>query len=275
MPARMTEAKPEGGLLADFWRDLHYGFRSMRRTPLFTFFTILTLALGIGANTTVFTVINSLILHPLPVEHLSELAAIYKTQAKTTGRSAANLPVSYADFLEYEKEQQSFTAMTAYSGPQVLSLRTPNGLVRAFGEFVSSRYFDTLELRPVLGRFFKLSEVSTAGSSPVAVISYNAWQARFQGGNTLGRTVVLNGVPLTIVGVAPKNFLGVAVLFGPDFWIPGTMGERILPMQLKQVLSDHTKDQFQGAGAAAAGRFDSLSAFRNGSPVGRCKSAIR
>jgi hypothetical protein len=91
-------------------------------------------------------------------------------------------------------------------------------------------------------------------------MSYNAWQARFQGQNPLGRTVVLNGIALTVVGVAPKHFLGVDAFFGPDFWIPATMGESIPPTQLKQSLNDHSKHLFQitarlrrGVSVAAAG----------------------
>jgi len=254
---RQASAPPEpasnGVWLSDLWRDVRYGARSMRHAPLYTFFAVLTLALGIGANTTVFTVINTLILHPLPVADLLQLAVIYKTQAKTNARTATHLPVSYADFTEFENRQRSFSSIAAYLGPQVLSLRTRDGYARAFGVFVSGGYFETLGVAPVLGRFIGRTDVHANGSVPVAVISYNAWQARFQGADPLGRTVVLNGGPLTIIGVAPKNFLGLDVFFGPDFWIPATMGETILPTQFKQALTDHSKDMFQVFGRLRPG----------------------
>jgi predicted permease len=242
-----------GNWLVDLWRDLRYGARSMRHAPLFSLFAVLTLALGIGANTTVFTVINSLILHPLPVADASQLAIVYKTQAKTTGRATTHLPVSYADFTEFERRQRSFSSIAAYLGPQVLSLRTPDGYARAFGVFVSGNYFETLGITPVVGRFIRREDVLANGSFPVAVISYNAWKLRFQGSDPLGRTVVLNGTPLTIIGVAPRNFLGLNIFFGPDFWIPATMGETILPTQFKQALSDHSKDMFQVFGRLRPG----------------------
>jgi len=254
---RQASAPPEpasnGSWLVDLWRDLRYGARSMRHAPLFTFFAVLTLALGIGANTTVFTVINSLILHPLPVADVSQLAVVYKTQAKTNGQANTHLPVSYADFTEFENRQRSFSSIAAYLGPQVLSLRTQEGYARAFGVFVSGRYFETLGIVPVLGRFIRQEDVLAKGSAPVAVISYNAWRLRFQGADPLGRAVVLNGTPLTIIGVAPKNFLGLDVFFGPDFWIPATMGETILPTQFKQALTDHSKDMFQVFGRLRPG----------------------
>ena len=254
---RQASAPPEptssGNWLVDLGRDLRYGARSMRHAALFTFFAVLTLALGIGANTTVFTVINSLILHPLPVADVSQLAVVYKTQAKTTGQATTHLPVSYADFTEFERRQRSFSSIAACLGPQVLSLRTPEGYARAFGVFVSGRYFETFGIAPVLGRFIRPEDVLANGSAPVAVISYNAWRLRFQGSDPLGRTVVLNGTPLTIIGVAPKNFLGLDVFFGPDFWIPATMGETILPTQFKQALTDHSKDMFQVFGRLRPG----------------------
>ena len=125
-----------GNWLVDLWRDLRYGARSMRHAPLFTFFAVLTLALGIGANTTVFTVINALILHPVPVADVPQLAVVYKTQAKTNGQATTHLPVSYADFTEFENRQRSFSGIAAYLGPQVLSLRTPEGYTRTFGVFI-------------------------------------------------------------------------------------------------------------------------------------------
>ncbi len=231
--------------ITDFVRDVRYGFRAMRRTPLHAFFAVLALAIGIGANVTVFTVVNTIILHPLPVHDVSKLMAVFKVQTGNARASAAHLPISWLDFRDYERAQAPFVSLAASTSPSVLSLRTPGGEMRAFGEFVSGRYFETLGLRPALGRFFAPAEVSERGSAPVAVASYNFWQGHFQGENPVGRTVILNGSPFTIVGVAPKGFLGISPIFGPDFWIPATMAEATLPAQMGRALTDRAQAAFQ------------------------------
>ena len=246
LPSReISPAATGGNPIADFVRDVRYGFRAMRRTPLHAFFAVLALAIGIGANVTVFTVVNTVILHPLPVREVSKLMAVFKIQSGNGGRSAAHLPISWLDFRDYERAQTPFVSLAASTSPSVFSLRTAGGQMRAFGEFVSGRYFETLRIRPAVGRFFTPAEVSKRGSAPVAIASYNFWQGHFQGENPLGRTVILNGSAFTIIGVAPKGFLGVSPIFGPDFWLPATMAEATLPAQLGRALTERSQAAFQ------------------------------
>ncbi len=243
-----------GNFLVDLVRDLRYGSRVIRKTPLFTLFAVLSLGLGIGANTTVFTIINSLVLNPLPVSDPSRLVAIYDTSSKSSGQSGnssnqagGRLPLSYANFEDYAAGQHSFRNIAAFTPPMVMTLRGNAGPERMFGEFVTRQYFDALGLRPVIGRFFLVEEDSKLGNTPVAVLSYNAWKGRFGGSSdVLGRTLELNNIAFTIVGVAPQGFLGLSAVFGPDAWLPATMSERAFPTEFSQALSDRAKPLFHG-----------------------------
>jgi len=246
----MDSARRWTGLL----RDLRYGWRGMRKAPVFTAFAVLTLGLGIGANTTVFTIVNTLLLHPLPAADPSRLAALYDTGAKTAKPAAARLPLAYANFADYAEHQASFSALAAFTPPLVMTLRTGARPDRVFGEFVTQRYFETLGLTPATGRFFTPAEDSQPGSAPVAVLSYNAWKGRFGGGApAIGRTLELNNAAFTVVGVAPPGFLGVSAVFGPDVWLPATMCERAFPAEFRNALSDRGKPLFHAIGRLTSG----------------------
>ncbi|MGA2737931.1 MAG: ABC transporter permease [Bryobacteraceae bacterium] len=252
MNNNLWPARSGTGLL----RDLRYGWRGMRKAPIFTAFAVLTLGLGIGANTTVFTIVNTLLLHPLPAADPSRLAALYDTGAKTA-KPAARLPLAYANFADYAEHQASFSALAAFTPPLVMTVMTPRTDARpdrVFGEFVTQRYFETLGITPAIGRFFTLAEDSQPGSAPVAVLSYNAWKARF-GGNpsAIGRILELNNAAFTVVGVAPPGFLGVSAVFGPDVWLPATMCERAFPAEFRNALSDRGKPLFHAVGRLTSG----------------------
>ena len=236
----------KGSLAAELLRNVRYGFRSLSRAPAFSFFAILTLALGIGATTTVFTVVNTILLHPLPASDPSHLVCLYTTDVKGQKQSGSLLPTSYLNLKDYEKRNTVFTALGGFSPPLVLTLSENGGSERFFGEIVTSGYFEALGLLPVKGRFFLPGEVSTPGSAPVAVLSYNAWKIRFhQDANIVGRTIDLNGSPFTVVGVAPEGFLGISAVFGPDVWLPATMAAQVLPLPMQDILRDREKPFFQ------------------------------
>jgi putative ABC transport system permease protein len=242
-PALGSGAKAK--FFAEFRRDLAYGWRAMRKAPLFAVFAILTLALGIGANTTVFTVINTLLLHPMPVADSSRLVVLYDSISKTAEGANNRLLLSYANWQDYAKAQTAFDGMAAFTGPRVMTVRTQTGQARVFADFVSAEYFKTLGLRPASGRFFLPGEVRQRGSSPMAVLSYNAWRSRFAGAaDVAGRTIELNGIVFTVVGIAPKGFLGISAVFGPDAWLPATMYERASGASAGNELSDRGKPMF-------------------------------
>jgi predicted permease len=242
-------AIPAGNLIENTWRDLRYTGRAMRKNPLFVLFVVLTLALGIGANTTVFTIINTLLLNPLPVQNASGLAAVAGTETKNASKSKMALPISYPDLKDYQAKNEVFTSLAGYTGTRSITLQVQGGSQRLFTELVTGNYFSTLGIKPATGRFFLPDEDSTPGAHAVAVMNYATWQARFGGASDIvGKTLRLNNVVFTVVGVAPPRFIGVNAIFGPDLWIPAAMAEQLLPNEMQGVLSDRTKAAFEGVG---------------------------
>jgi putative ABC transport system permease protein len=238
-----------GNWMEDFWRDLRYGSRSIWKSPLFALAAVLCLGVGIGANATVFTIINTLLLHPLPARDPSRLVVLYDAPAHHARQQWSQPGLSYANLQDYIEGQKCFQGVAAFTWPQVLTLAGSNGPRRMFGELVTQHYFETLGLKPALGRFFLPSEDSEPGSAPVAVLSYGAWQGRFGGArDVLGRTLELNNIAFTVIGVAPKGFLGLSAVFGPDVWLPATMSEQIFPAEFRSALSDRAKPLFRGVG---------------------------
>ena len=243
-----------GNLLDDLWRDLCYTGRTMRKSPLFVLFVVLTLGLGIGANTTVFTVINTLILNPLPVKDPSGLAGVVRTEAKSTSTSKSSLPMSYLDLKDYQAGNDVFASLAGYTSPRTLTYVTGGVSQRMFGELVTGNYFSTLGLKPAAGRFFLPEEDSIAGGHAVAVMNYATWQGRFGGqGDVIGKTLRLNNVVFTVIGVAPPRFLGVNLVFGPDVWIPAAMAEQLLPGEMGHALDDRSQAQFEAVGRLKPG----------------------
>jgi len=203
-----------------FTKDVWFGLRILRRGPGFTATVVLTLGLGIAVNTTVFSWINSVLLHPFPgVGDPQELALI--ETVTPTGEYLVN--TSILDYLDY-RENLKLVSGVALGRFTPLSIGEKGNTARAWAELVSANYFDLLKVKPVLGRGFLPEEVRQEGGAPVAVISYGMWQARFGGSsNVLGKTIRLNRHELTIIGVAPRGFHGslAGVVF--DVWAPATM----------------------------------------------------
>src|SRR5438034_617971 len=148
-----------GAFMEDLWRDLRYTVRTMRKSPMFVLFVVLTLALGIGANTTVFTVINTLILHPLPVPDSSEVAAVGMAKTEST-KSSAPLPMSHAELKDYQALNGVFRSLAGYTSPRGVTWQTSAASQAMFSELVTGNYFSTLGLSPVRGRFFLSEEDS-------------------------------------------------------------------------------------------------------------------
>jgi predicted permease len=227
-------------------RDLRHGLRGMVRAPGFSFFAILTIALGIGATTTVFTIVNTILLHPMPAAEPSRLVSIYTTEVKTQKQSGSLLPTSYLNLKDLQAGNTAFSEMGGFSPPLVLTLTEGTGSERFFGQLVTSGYFEALGITPVRCRFFLPAEITVPGSAPVAVLSYNAWKIRFdRRDDILGKTIDLNGSPFTVVGVSPPGFLGVSAVFGPDVWIPATMANHLLPPAMSDILDQRGKSFFQ------------------------------
>ena len=205
--------------LESIGRDLRHALRLLARSPAFTATAVLTLALAICANTTIFSLVNALLLRPLPVGDPATIVALY-TSDYSGPRFGAS---SYADYLDLSRGQ-SFDGVAAYT-PMPVALTQPGGqAARAFVDLVSVNYFSVLGVTPQLGRGFLPQEGEAEGREPVVVISHALWRNRFAGDpHILGMKIVMNGSPFTIVGVAPPGFSGVFRGLAMDLWTPITM----------------------------------------------------
>ncbi len=248
-------AATSGQFFSDLLQDLRYAARMLRKTPGFTAVVTLTLALGIGANTAVFTIIDTLILNPLPVAKISELAAVNTTQQKKTAQAAGDPQLmSFLNVKDLRERVHSFSSLAAHSNPMAITMTDTGDAHRIFVEVVTANYFETLGLHPFMGRFFLPNEDTTPGVAPVAVLGYAAWQSRFGGASDIvGRTIKLNNAPFTIIGIGPKGFKGLYAVFGPDVWVPSMMAEQILPAEQRNALSDRALPFFTGVGRLRPG----------------------
>jgi len=234
-------APSTGRFFSDFLMDLRYAVRTLRKSPGFTGVAILTLALGIGANAAVFTVINSLILNPLPVDTISTLAAVNTTQTKKAAQANDLQLLSFPNFRDLREKTYSFGSLAAHSNPTAVTMIDQDEPRRVFMELVTANYFDTLGLHPSLGRFFLPDEDAKPGAAAVAVLGYSAWLSRFGAiPDIVGKTIKLNNIPFTIIGVGPKNFKGLYAVFGPDLWVPSMMASQFLPSQQQKALTDRS-----------------------------------
>jgi predicted permease len=199
-------------------QDVRYAARALRRSPLFAIVSVLSIAIGVGATTAIVTLANTLLLRPPPgVGHPERVVTFGRTEE---GRGFDNF--SYPNFLDY-RSAKSLSGMAALRvDPQAVSLTGPGGGEPIQMSAVSGNFFDVLEARPALGRFFTLDEDRAPGESPVAVLSHAFWRRRFEADTAIvGRSIVLNGSPFTVVGVAAERFQGPFVL-SPDLWVPLT-----------------------------------------------------
>ena len=196
--------------------DLRYAIRQLIKSPGFAAVAVLSLALGIGANTAIFSVFNALFLKALPGERPQELVSIYTSDFSSSDYSAT----SFLDFQDLRQRNETLSGMFCFTPfPSLLS--SSDSSERVFGEFVSGNYFDVIGVRPQAGRWFLPEEDRTPETHPVVVISDAVWQRRFQRApGVAGTTVNLNGNVFTIVGVAPAGFTGMLRGFSSDFWTP-------------------------------------------------------
>jgi putative ABC transport system permease protein len=208
-------------MLTSLWLDVRYAVRMLGKSPGFTAIAVLTLALGIGANSTIFSWINSTLLNPIPgVAHASEYVEL------VTGSGDNSGPISYPDYLDLRDRSHSFSGMIA-SDLTSMDLTGNGKPERVWGVFCTANYFDVLGVRPVLGRGFLAAEGATLGTAPVAVISYHLWQTRFGGeASVIGRVIGLNKHPYNVIGVAPPAFEGTQASLRDDLWIPVTMHQQ-------------------------------------------------
>jgi predicted permease len=204
-------------------QDLRFALRQLYRNPAFALAAILVAAIGIGVNTTVFSLIDSVLLRPLPVAHPERLAEIC-----TNDVHRRPLASSYPDYLEFRKADRLFSEVLAFK-PTVVGFTEAERAEPLYAELVSANYFHALGLEPVLGREFAPDE-DHPGAPPAAVLSYDFWQSRFGGDpKVVGRTILLAGHPVPIAGVAARPFKGLIVGLAADLWIPLSAESQLMP----------------------------------------------
>lgn len=198
------------------FNDLKIAFRQLRKSPGFTITAIITLALGIGANAIVFSVLNALILRPANVPDAQSLYMVQRTFGRFQTPSQ-----SYLNYVDLRDRNHTFDNLTAFMIMGPVGVDTGGNPSTAWPYLASGNYFDALGIQPYLGRFFHASDEKGKNSAPYVVLSYAYWNSHFHGDSgVVGRTVEINKHPFTILGVAPEKFRGTELFFAPALWIP-------------------------------------------------------
>jgi predicted permease len=224
-------------LAGNFQQDFRGGLRMLKKSPGFTLVAAVSLALGIGANTAIFTIINAVFLHPLPVEEPSRLVEVF-TRDNLTVDANTNRQVtgtSLPNYEDYRDQNTVFTGLATVTFPIPLNWGGQAEPQQLNASLVSGNFFDVLGVKPYRGRTFVFDGDKKIGGNPEAVLSYSLWARRFGSDpNTIGQTITLNATPYTVVGIAPPNFKGIVSLGRPDLlWIPISMRDYVLTGQLK------------------------------------------
>ena len=199
-------------------QDVRYALRMLRKSPGFAAVTVITLALGIGANTAIFSLVDWLVLRPLPISQPSR--AVFLEKQFRNGGSGTQF--SYPDFQKIEQQTRDIFESVGAARMFVMDGLSVDGQsAPMWANYVDGRFFSMLGVKPALGRLILPSEGSAAGADPVLVLGYSYWKARFNGdANIIGKKVSVNGHPMTIVGVAPKRFQGLMELLDTQGYMP-------------------------------------------------------
>jgi predicted permease len=201
--------------MLNFWRDLQYALRTLTKNPGFAAIGVVTLALGMAVNTTLFSVINGFLLRPLPVPHPEQITVLAAQQATVPGYR-----FSYPDYADFRDQSDSFSDIFFYR-VTLSSVAVDHKADHCLISRVSSNYFSVLGIRPAVGRLILPSEGLTPGADPVIVLAYSYWRKRFAGDeNIAGRKVEINGLPFTVVGVTPEDFHGTYSVIEMDAYVP-------------------------------------------------------
>jgi predicted permease len=218
--------------MANFGQDVRYGLRVLRKTPGFTAVAVLTLALGIGANSALFSVVNSVLLNPLPFPNPHELVAVY-SRTGTFGESS----ISYPNFLDWQKDNHSFAYLSAFR-PDDFNITGVGEPERLHAHMISAEFFRALGLQLLLGRNFRPEE-DRAGAGPVAILSDGVWKRKFGSSReVLGTSITLNGKVYTVIGVAPGHITGLSpsdVYVPIGQWTDPTFRDRRISMGMNSI----------------------------------------
>src|SRR5215469_4204965 len=217
-------------VLDTLWRDLRFSFRTLSKRPAFTMVVVLSLALGIGANTAIFSLCDGMVFRPLPVPNPGGLVTIDIAASRVTSFGSS----SYLDWVDLSTRSKSFQSLSTRQ--EMSAAMNPVGAVPdgkpevVWGQLVSGNFFSMLGVQPALGRTFLPDEGRTPGKYPVMLISYSLWERTFAGDpGIIGKQVELSGHSFTIIGVTPKSFSGVDLWYRPDVYLPMIMTAAVSP----------------------------------------------
>jgi macrolide transport system ATP-binding/permease protein len=232
----------------NFLQDIRFGLRTLRKSPGFTFVAILTLAFGMAANTTIFSIVNAILLRPMPVARAEQIVVLTTDQKN----NPLNRGFSYPDFVDLQKQGDGLSDLMAYQ-LTIAGLSANGNASQVVLEYVSGNFFSALGIQPAEGRFILPTEGQSAGSDPVIVLGYTYWQSRFGGDTSIvGKQVLVNGHPMTIVGVAPKGFYGAYSIVDCQGYVPISMAAAIASDEGK-FWTDRSDRQFQLLGRLKPG----------------------
>ncbi|HTU49275.1 MAG TPA: ABC transporter permease [Acidobacteriaceae bacterium] len=228
--------------MENLWTDLKFTVRQLRKSPGFTVTAVMTLALGIGATTAIFSLFLQVLLHSLPVQDPQTVVLLRASGANTGYMSNYGDPTYYFSvpmFRDLQRQTGKVFRSMAASGPFPAATRTGETAENLQGDFVTGDFFGTLGLRPALGRLIEPADDRVAGSNPVAVLSYSEWQQGFGGSRAvLNRTIDINAHPFTVVGVTPPGFTGLDPRMPDQIFVPMSM-EPVIPTHDKSFLLRH------------------------------------
>ncbi|HSY32224.1 MAG TPA: ABC transporter permease [Verrucomicrobiae bacterium] len=202
--------------MRNFWQDMRFALRTLRNAPGFTIIAVVALGLGMAVNTTIFSVINGMLLRPLPVPHAEQLTVL---AMKQPGMSEFQT-FSYPDYQYISRQTNAFSDLLAYH-VTLAALSADRKADQAVLTRVSGNYFSALGIHAAAGRLIVPSEGQTPGADPVLVLGYSYWKKRFAGDSqVIGKHVEINGHPVTVVGIAPKGFHGIYAILDSDGYVP-------------------------------------------------------
>jgi predicted permease len=221
-PQRVT--RKGDSMLQNLLSDLRFTGRMLRKSPVFTFAAVAVIAIGSGAVSTIFSVANAIVLRPLPgVERASDVVTIERVGADGGG----SLSPSYPYYRQVAAQTRTLGSVAAWSMIQ-LTVSTGGEGVTSLGNIVSGNYFETLGVRPAIGRFFSKEESTVPATFPVVVLSDGFWRRRFGGDSGIvGKRILLNGSPFTVIGIAPPRFAGLFPVLRTDAWVPLMMQRQL------------------------------------------------
>jgi len=207
--------------LDSFFQDIRYAIRTIVKTPVFAALAVLILALGIGVNTAIFSLVNGMLLRPLLITNPQEIVGLY---SKNITRPDSYRAFSYPHYRDIRERNEAFASLAAHDMAFV-GINEGDTARRTFIELISSNYFSTFGVQLLEGRGFTPEEERPESAIPVAIVSYGYWNKQGRDPELIGKTVRVNGSPFTIVGIAPQGFSGTMALLTPELWLPLGMYE--------------------------------------------------